>query len=706
MKHFLKTFVFLLALTVGEVTFSQTSENRLPTKEELELKGKRLNEFFKEDEQKLIELSNELKKGNGKNLSSSEIDLIKYSNETKYVYKSGQPYVIFTTGPEQNCKGAIDVCTNSYNQSVSYTGYGTQEVYGTCLSRKESNSVWYVFTVQTGGSFGFTLSTTKDYDFALYDITSIGCAGVPTATPVRCNYSATYGNTGLTISSPAAATTLPAISYGSGGTPFMPGLSDVTAGQTFALIIDNYSADNTGYSVNFSVGGTSSIFDNVAPTFTGTPSSNCTNTITLTFNEFIDCASIASNGSDFAISGPSAASITAASGLNCTTNGLTKTIVLTYTGATTSGTYIITSQNGNDGNTVKDKCGTNMTVGANTSVNILGTFSISPSSVSICQGSNTTLTATNVTGATYTWSPGSGSSNSYTVTPSSTTTYQVTVNYNGCTKTANATVTLSPKPIASVAPRDTIICPSSTVTLTATGTLNGTACASCAYNWTGGHTASGTTNGSGVTTTSQGAGTYSWTVTSAAGCSSAAAVATVSTNNSSGTACNLYYVTPTGAGTKDGTSIANACDSASLSTLLTNVACGGAVIKMSTGTYWVSNKLTINSNIVIEGGYNSTFTIKTSNMSGGSNSTTILRSRRPDGGSGNNVTLFDVSNNSSNFRLQDLRIEMPGSASAGATNTTTYSQGSGMTNYAIKLGTGCSNYDVVRCYIDAGKGSN
>ena len=35
--------------------------------------------------------------------------------------------------------------------------------------RKFSSS-WYIFTAQSSGTFGFTLATTKDYDFALYDI--------------------------------------------------------------------------------------------------------------------------------------------------------------------------------------------------------------------------------------------------------------------------------------------------------------------------------------------------------------------------------------------------------------------------------------------------------------------------------------------------------------------------------------------------------
>jgi len=47
-----------------------------------------------------------------------------------------------------------------------------------------------------------------------------------------------------------------------------------------------------------------------------------------------------------------------------------------------------------------------------------------------------------------------------------------------------------------------------------------------------------------------------------------------------------------------------------------------------------------------------------------------------------------------------LRIEMPGSAYIELNEA-----GSDLTNYAIKLGSGCKDYNITRCYIDAGKGA-
>ncbi|MEX2590349.1 MAG: hypothetical protein WD334_09085, partial [Chitinophagales bacterium] len=82
---------------------------------------------------------------------------------------------------EQDCINAIPVCQNSYSQSTSYSGIGNVNDLspnGTCLSTGETNSVWYVFTAQTSGSFTFMINTSFDYDFALWNITNSGCSNL------------------------------------------------------------------------------------------------------------------------------------------------------------------------------------------------------------------------------------------------------------------------------------------------------------------------------------------------------------------------------------------------------------------------------------------------------------------------------------------------------------------------------------------------
>src|ERR1035437_2805328 len=132
--------------------------------------------------------------------------------------------------PEQDCINGIPVCQSTYTQKKSYSGYGNvQEVYNTCLLAKEQCSVWYIFTVQTPvaspNTFGFTINTTHDYDYALYDLTAIGgCSNVPTSKPVRCNFSVTAGNTGLTVPPAPASTYNTIISYAFNQSPFEDGI--------------------------------------------------------------------------------------------------------------------------------------------------------------------------------------------------------------------------------------------------------------------------------------------------------------------------------------------------------------------------------------------------------------------------------------------------------------------------------------------------
>jgi len=106
----------------------------------------------------------------------------------------------------------------------------------------------------------------------------------------------------------------------------------------------------------------------------------------------------------------------------------------------------------------------------------------------ICNGSNTTLTATGA--ATYSWTPVTGlscsSCASPTASPTSTTTYIVTgTDSNSCVKTDTVLVHVNPLPNVNAGP-DKVICNGSTTTLTATGAFTyvwspatGLSCTTC-----------------------------------------------------------------------------------------------------------------------------------------------------------------------------------------------------------------------------------
>ncbi len=121
-------------------------------------------------------------------------------------------------------------------------------------------------------------------------------------------------------------------------------------------------------------------------------------------------------------------------------------------------------------------CSSTATVSVNT--NSPPTAGIS-GNTNICQGSNTTLTASG--GISYSWS-NNATTTSITVNPTIGTTYTVTVtNGNGCSDTATTTVNPLSPPVASVSGNNTI-CAGQPTTLTASG--------GASYSWNTGATAS------------------------------------------------------------------------------------------------------------------------------------------------------------------------------------------------------------------------
>jgi gliding motility-associated-like protein len=108
---------------------------------------------------------------------------------------------------------------------------------------------------------------------------------------------------------------------------------------------------------------TDSLVFTIPPSASYTSASLSCKTLTVNTNIPVKCSSIAANGSDFNITGPAAAAISSAVGVACNAAGYTNTISVTLTNAiTATGTYTLHAQNGTDGNTLQDSCGTNQAV--------------------------------------------------------------------------------------------------------------------------------------------------------------------------------------------------------------------------------------------------------------------------------------------------------------------------------------------------------
>ncbi len=387
---------------------------------------------------------------------------------------SGGGIPIPLTSPEQDCNSAIPVCQNIYSTTASYSGFGaTQEIPGnSCLGSNELNSVWYTFTSSTAGNIAFNITPnvlSQDYDFALYNITGTNCSAINSGalTPIRCNFSATGGVTGL-----SASGTNP--SEPASG-PNQSTVLATTVGQTYVLIISNYSSSSNGYQLNFTP-GTASIFDITPPSLTSVSAPCGSNVLTLNTSEQVTCASIASNGTDISISGTGGPyTITGASGVNCGSS--TAQITFTITPALTGGgPWVLNAHSGSDGNSFIDNCGNAMPT-TTISFNVSPAVPVITGPTTVCKGSTFALSSSSA--VSYTWTGAAvpaGQQNlqtiSVTANSAGTLNFQLVVSYGACgTATVNKSVTVTDAPIANFTALPSLtVCAGTVVTFTNTST--------------------------------------------------------------------------------------------------------------------------------------------------------------------------------------------------------------------------------------------
>ena len=186
---------------------------------------------------------------------------------------------------------------------------------------------------------------------------------------------------------------------------------------------------------------------------------------------------------------------------------------------TSSGTYTCVITIGNNSNTLNDVVVT------------VNSISLSASSVSICNGSSVTLTASGSTNGTYTWlTPSTGTGSSLSLTPTNNTIYSVSGIINGCLDTATISVTVKPKPSASFNYSPNNGCPRRRRKLEFSSTSQSNGSGNLTYSWDFGDPNSGSNNTSNdnnpdhsfVGTGFSNAGTFNvtLTVTGSNGCSS------------------------------------------------------------------------------------------------------------------------------------------------------------------------------------------
>ncbi|HNU32561.1 MAG TPA: hypothetical protein PKN75_03130 [Bacteroidia bacterium] len=165
----------------------------------------------------------------------------------------------FPSIPQQDCIYPTLICNQiTPVGNPGFTGAGNVCDYTTpysCYGGGERNSVWYYFNIQNNGTLAFDITplvSSTDYDFMLFNTTGISfgtvCSQISSQSimPVRCNFSGTPGTTSLN----ASATGTHENATGPNDCTTLA----VTAGQTYILLITNYSNNNTGFSLDFTPG--------------------------------------------------------------------------------------------------------------------------------------------------------------------------------------------------------------------------------------------------------------------------------------------------------------------------------------------------------------------------------------------------------------------------------------------------------------------
>ena len=166
---------------------------------------------------------------------------------------------LVTFAQNNDCSEAVVLC-NSQPIAFNPSGPGANDFAGGgsnpgCLSSLEHQSAWYYIEIAPNSPPNALLAfdlipnagAGQDYDFAMFG-PNVPCGGL--GSPIRCSYAAgscTYcPNTGMSDGTPPAGDA----SEGAIGDGYVAGLT-VQPGQSFYLLIDNFSNNSTGFSLNW-----------------------------------------------------------------------------------------------------------------------------------------------------------------------------------------------------------------------------------------------------------------------------------------------------------------------------------------------------------------------------------------------------------------------------------------------------------------------
>ena len=339
-----------------------------------------------------------------------------------------------SANPGADCGGAAFLCNQSPVSVGTLSGGGLnndEPEASTCLENgfgaDEGNSSWFYWTCGTAGTFTLDitpLNPMDDIDFIVYQLNTTNPCGPRTV--LRCNSSSCLNANGSTGLSLTDVSIVEDPNCDPGENAYCQFIN-MTAGTTYALLVNNFSA-NMGFTVNF--GGTGT-FQGPNPNITAAPLSICP-------------------GGTVVFDGSTSTNIAGGLNWNFSNGG-------SQPSATGIGPHSISYANAGTYTAILN--GTDF-AGCTATESVIITVNAAPaapavSNVTYCQGA--TATALTATGTNLLWysTPTGGVGSSTAPTPSTTTpgttSYYVSQTTNGCEgPMAQIDVIVSPLPTMDV----------------------------------------------------------------------------------------------------------------------------------------------------------------------------------------------------------------------------------------------------------------
>lgn len=364
--------------------------------------------------------------------------------------------ICVTTTLNDNCANALYICDiNGYSASTS-AAYTPDRPCNMRGNAETNNPPTYTYTpgIDQGGIFGAagpwgTGSPSPDVRIdnnSWIRFTAAATTAVLNVSVYDCwvgNYPSGGIQMQLFASNGSCCNFTPVSNFEENSNAFTITGTGLTIGNDYYLMVDGYAGDICNYTISAQSG--------------------------VQFPEITPVAPICS-GSSVVLTAPAGAT----------------SYLWEHNGATTQSVSVSPGTTQNFSVEVSGLCGYKQTLTTTVTVNPVPAAPMVTSALSVCQNATLNLTASTVSGATYSWTgPNGFSSNLQNPSISNVNSvhagvYTVTITVNGCTSpSATTTVTVNPIPAAPVASSNSPVCVGQTILLTASAIPNAT------YTWSG-----------------------------------------------------------------------------------------------------------------------------------------------------------------------------------------------------------------------------